>query len=1531
MSPPTGERLVRFVGDRLRFALRDATGQPCPSGWRACLRTNLGRAALQRQEIITATKAQRPAALGSWRDVPLACQGREWAVELALAEVGYFRAKAYAIDPRGWQHWPAGPDVGISVQPNACRTANTIYCAFTRLFGPTKTATTTTDPARERQLAALDRLGYTVIPPSGKFRDLIAELPHIFDTLGCRILHLLPVNPTPTTYARFGRFGSPYAALDLTAIDPALVEFDRRTTGVDQFRELTAAVHRHGGRVFLDLVINHTAWASTLLDNHPEWFARRPDGSFASPGAWGVTWEDLVELEHRFPELREQLADGFLEWCRRGVDGFRCDAGYKVPLPVWQYVTARVRQEFPDTIFLLEGLGGGWADTENLLTEGGLQWAYSELFQNYSGSQVAGYLDHALRQSSRVGLLVHYSETHDNPRLAARGRAWSLLRNRLCALASVSGAYGFTCGAEWLADERINVHASRGLSWNNPDNLVPELARLNRLLANHPCFFDGAALTRLSPADSSVYALWRVSAQGADAVLVLANTDAERAQNVVLDQQPLAKAGWLRPASGTPEETLVFVDLLGQAPPKTQPAGAGRLRFTLPPAAVYCLAATPQPLGLAGDEYRRFKARLALALTAASQLLPVERIPAIDPALLAKWVDTDLPRFLSALTHVSQDSDGPPATSPEDFTAALAAAADQFPRVVTWQLADRTRVLLVPPQHWLLVRDSAPFRACLVLQGADLPLRAESIPVQDGHVVCFAPGQPAGDADLLLERSAPADLHIKAPIRFLATAPTVRHSPLVTRHSSLVLLTNGRGGMARLAVDLGAISSKYDCLLGANLHPRVPVDRHVLAKRARVWVNADGFISPLNAENLHRFDPGPPVHWQFLANAGDGAMVEIHLRAAMLPGRNTTVLCFSRPPAAPPLGKDLPAGREVRLTVRVDLEDRNFHAETKRNPGAEHHFTAHVRPLSGKTGFAFTPAADRQLRVYADSGLYHEQPEWCENVPHPLEQSRGMVPSGDAYSPGWFELPLPKAGQVTVVVCADPSDPAPQELALGRVDAPASSAPAPAAQTHRLLAIGSPSCPTPSAPDKPPDQPQSAPPKIKNAVPAPDPFAQQLRQALQAFVVRRGRAATVIAGYPWFLDWGRDSLVCARGLLAAGMTGEVLQIVRLLGGLERQGTLPNAFAGEVAANRDTADAPLWYGLVCEELAAALAPEQSPLAHRRSPANNRTPRSLYSLPVDSSRRTVADVLLSIAASYVRGTPNGIRLDAASGLIWSPSHFTWMDTNFPAATPREGYPVEIQALWIRLLRQLDRLGLPPVGEPWAKLAERALASLAALFWLESLPESSLSLGEREGVRGIPAAAAGGYYADVLLAKPGQPAASATPDTALRSNYLLAISLGLVTGARARQAVAAAQRCLLVPGALRSLAPLPVSPPLPIHAPDGRLLNDPTHPYCGRYEGDEDTRRKPAYHNGTAWIWTLPVFCEALVRAWDFCPAAVAAARGYLSSLDRLLAEGCLGQLPEILDGDAPHAPRGCDAQAWSVTEALRVWKLLSDPRT
>ena len=141
------------------------------------------------------------------------------------------------------------------------------------------------------------------------------------------------------------------------------------------------------------------------------------------------------------------------------------------------------------------------------------------------------------------------------------------------------------------------------------------------------------------------------------------------------------------------------------------------------------------------------------------------------------------------------------------------------------------------------------------------------------------------------------------------------------------------------------------------------------------------------------FDAGPPAVWQFVANAGDGRTVEIELRAEMLEGENTTVFQFSRPTAERAIGKQLPADADVRLTVRFDIEDRNFHWETKRNGGADFHFSTNTHDSSSgpknqnPIGFAFTPAPDRQLRVFADAGEYHPQPEWCENIPHPVEQT----------------------------------------------------------------------------------------------------------------------------------------------------------------------------------------------------------------------------------------------------------------------------------------------------------------------------------------------------------------------------------------------------------------------------------------------------------------------------------------------------------------------------------------------------------------
>jgi predicted glycogen debranching enzyme len=1459
MSPHTGHRTVRHAGDFITFRLRHLDG-PVPDGWQARLRTNIGRAGRIREEIVHSHFQKLPLAGSAWRDLPMSPDGDGgWSITLPLTEVGFFKAKAYAIDARGSQHWPDGPDVGIGVHPSWTRSANTIYCAFPRMFGSwSKTRLTTREDHQTPDLKALDDAGFTVIPPSGTLRDLIAELPHILDTLGCRILHLLPVSPAPTTFARFGRFGSPYALQHLTGIDPALVEFDKRTTGVDQFRELAYAVHARGARLMLDLVINHTGWGSIEWEEHPEWFVRKHDGEFESPGAWDVVWEDLVELDQRHVALWDYLADVFLTWCRRGVDGFRCDAGYKIPPHVWQFITAKVRREFPDTLFLLEGLGGSWEATDACLSEGGMQWAYSELFQNHGPHSIGGYLDHHLRASASSGTLIHYSETHDNSRLAANGgvpgepvtpngRRWTLFRNRLCALTSIGGGFGFTCGVEWCATEQINVHSSRGLSWGSAENIVGDLSLLNRLLADHPCFFDGALLTRLSTPGSPVYALRRDSAEGMDSCLVLVNTDFDEARNFHLSTEIWKELG-------SPTVDLVCVDCGPVVwEPFAQPGDSGSepvVRITLAPGAVHCLARSAKPAGLSGDAYRETRSRADWGYACWGMVNTAASLPPDEWREVAKQIFDDPAGFLATAGC------GPGGTT---------GCSENYRPVVEWHAADRSRITLVPPAHWLLLRDSRPFRAKLDMAGTSPSRNVESIPVQGAYIAAFAPSDVTGDATLKLERYDVADRSLSASVRFLPAAPSLPVNVASAAGSSLVLLTNGRGAMSRMAVNLGAIRSKYDCLLGANLHSDVPVDRHVFAKRVRAWINADGFISPLDASNLVDFEPGPPSHWRFIANAGDGRSVEIHLVADMLEGDNTTLLSFSRPASSKNdsrFGTPLPSGATVRLVVRVDIEDRNFHWETKQSGGSEYHFSANSRPVTIRKsppdqqpsfdGFAFTPEPSRSLTVYTTAGEYHQEPEWSRDIPHPVEASRGMEGAGDAFSPGWFEITLAPGAASTVVVTAG-TVPVPGDRVEGFV-----------AERLRLLA----------------------------ARDLGDSFATALSRAATAFVVRRGDSRTVIAGYPWFLDWGRDSLIAARGLISAGMFAEVRGLLVTFGRFEEGGTLPNSIYGENASNRDTSDAALWYGIVAEELAAA------------DPGG---PESVYSMATGDARgRTVRDVLRSIACGHLAGTHNGIEVDHGSGLVWSPSHFTWMDTNHPAGTPRQGYPVEIQVLWIRLLKHLASLKAEPWegrGESWGDLARRTEKSFLQYFWLE----------ER------------GWFSDCLHAAKGHPARMSPPDDALRSNCLLAVALDLVQGEKARRTVDAATRYLVVPGALRSLAPLPVTPPLPLWH-HGHLLNDPDNPYWGRYEGDEDTRRKPAYHNGTAWVWTFPAYCEALVKAHGATSQAVAAARAYLGSVDRLMTEGCLGQLPEILDGDTPHAQRGCDAQAWSVTEALRVWRWL-----
>jgi glycogen debranching enzyme len=243
---------------------------------------------------------------------------------------------------------------------------------------------------------------------------------------------------------------------------------------------------------------------------------------------------------------------------------------------------------------------------------------------------------------------------------------------------------------------------------------------------------------------------------------------------------------------------------------------------------------------------------------------------------------------------------------------------------------------------------------------------------------------------------------------------------------------------------------------------------------------------------------------------------------------------------------------------------------------------------------------------------------------------------------------------------------------------------------------------------------------------------------------------------------------------------------------------------------------------------------------------------------------------------------------------------MDTNYPAGTPRQGYPVEIQALWhyaLSLLAEIDK------SPDWSRLAKQVSDSINGLFVIHADDFT--------------------YLADCLSAAPGTGAQEAEVDDALRSNQLFAVTLGAVGDPSLCKSIVEACEQLLIPGAIRSLADRPVRHPAPVYN-DGQLLNDPEHPYWGHYTGDEDTRRKPAYHNGTAWTWPFPSYAEALAMVYG--DAARHTALAILGSASAVINGGCLRQCPEVIDGSTPHTQRGCGAQAWGVTELYRVIKQL-----
>ena len=1371
------EKSLFFTGETVKFTL---SGIPLNRNGRAILRTNIGGGCAKNDEQLAKTQFNRTPQGSDWRDLTMTRHhDGTYQLTLPLTETGVFEAKCCFIPADSSQIiWASGENFSLKVSSNINVSGNGIYCCFVRQWG--KWMHLPHSPEMP-DFTMLDQEGFTIVPPSGTFRNVIKKLDHIFNTLNCRILQLLPIHPVPMAYGRMGRYGSPFASTDYFAVDPALADFDTSATPMEQFMELIDAVHSRGGRIFMDLPVNHTGWASKTQSEHPDYFVRKENKEFVSPGAWGIVWADLCQLDYSKSKVHDLMAKVFLFWCRRGVDGFRCDAGYMVPVEAWEYIIAKVRKEFPDTTFLLEGLGGPPAIQEKLLTGTGLDWGYSELFQNYTRDEISGYfscMNHSVKQG---GTLVNFAETHDNMRLAASGKIYAKVRFLVNALLSANGTFGFANGAEFFATEKIDVHQCGALNAGAVDNLCSLIGKLNILLAIHPAFSSEAEVALIQHGPGNVIAAWR-SGKNIPPLLVLINLDCENGSFVHFPARKFSAGR----------------DILTQEDCQFIPDDHGQ-KFYLAPGEGRCIAFDDFELPAALPRRTGRKKSLMAAAMAQNAAL----------------------NFVSLANAAGADGNAMCA-DPVKFTEHISGIT---PAPVThWYFPqDVNRMVMIPPGDLLLLHCDEPFIAELQHQEENI-LRQVSLRQESGKYFALLriPRQ---------KRLKPEEITLNMTVFgkeqvvrkqgniMLLPEPEKRLIALAGKCdescSRMAFGSNRSGSYALFNAQWGKLNSKYDAILAVNSNPEYPVDRHIMFTRCRAWLVIDGFSQEVTAKSLENYSahPGNRAKWEFLVPDGHGGKCTLSVEFRMAFDRNCVELKFLRK-----LRND-GISPEATLILRPDLEDRVNHTTTRACDGAEHHFPASIKSFAD--GFDFAPA-DRVLKMRVSSGKFHQETEWNYMVDLPFERYYGMADKTDLFSPGYFAIPLGLGESVTLTASTEKS-----------IDLPAKFPPAdfPSALPVEAMAV----------------------------------------DALNRFVVRRDDLSTVIAGYPWFLDWGRDTLIVLRGLVKFPEFQEKsAEIIRRFAAFEKSGTIPNMICGGNDSNRDTTDAPLYLIIAVRDYIAATGNKKFP-------------------DCKCGSRSLRQILQSIISCYRAGTPNGIRMDEQSGLIFSPSHFSWMDTNYPAGTPREGYPIEIQSLWFAALEFL--------GEK--QLAALVRRSIEKYFFTGCVPS------------------------DCLHCRPGTPAADAVPDDHLRCNILTAITLGAVSDPDKQEQILNAAGKLIIPGAIRTLDDADVQYALPVSR-DGQLLNDPHHPYQGYYRGPEDTCRKAAYHNGTAWGWPFPAYCEALYLLGK--EKSRKRALAILMSAAQYLETGIAGELPEVVDGNLPHRDGGCPAQAWSISEFYRVLKLL-----
>lgn len=628
------------------------------------------------------------------------------------------------------------------------------------------------------------------------------------------------------------------------------------------------------------------------------------------------------------------------------------------------------------------------------------------------------------------------------------------------------------------------------------------------------------------------------------------------------------------------------------------------------------------------------------------------------------------------------------------------------------------------------------------------------------------------------------------------------------------LEADGLGGFASGTVS-GIRTRRYHALLLVSLRP--PTDRVVLVNGLDAWIEtADGripitahryapdIVYPASTARLAAFSAEPWPQWIYRLR--DGAEI---IQQVVVPRGQPLVTVSWRLRA--PLSA---LGSPAVLCVRPLLSGRDAHSLHQENTdfrfdAEEDDERVRWHPYFGLPGV-----------VAVSNGAYTHDPVWYRRFLYSEERSLGLDDTEDLASPGVLRWDLSR-GEAVLVLTTDIHDGPPEGQGA-------------AAWVHALRAA---------------EQER----RLRHPT--------RLHRAAEAYRVQRNGGRTILAGYPWSTDWGRDTFVALRGLcLATGQLDEAREILLAWTAHVSAGMLPNYFAERRREPEfNSVDSSLWFVVAVHEYLRAAGAAGTPV-----------PRA--------DEAALRGAVGAILAGYASGTRYGIRLDA-DGLLAAGepgTALTWMDSQIGEwiVTPRIGKPVEVQALWLNALR----IGAA-CAPRWLPVFQRGLASFRRRFWHEH-----------------------GFLHDVVDVdhRPG------TVDSSFRPNQIFAVGglpYALLHGEQARQVVDAVEARLWTPLGLRTLAP-----------------GEPG--YAGRYEGGP-RQRAAVYHQGTVWPWLLGPFVEAWVRVrGNTAEARREARRRFLAPLIEHLDEAGLGHVSELADGDPPHTPRGSPFQARALGELLRL---------